>query len=75
MHRDRALFYMVATTTLSLLIMCVTLTTPAMASSKGSRGVGGPVTQEQVNSGNSNLDKEINNSIVVFPKRIKTRQL
>ena len=40
--------------------MCVTLTTPAMASSKGSRGVRGAVTQEQVNSGNSNLDKEIN---------------
>jgi hypothetical protein len=31
-----------------------------MASSKGSRGVEGPVTQEQVNTGNSNLNKEIN---------------
>lgn len=59
MHQNKVLFY-IAATTLSLLIMCVTLTTPAMASSKGSRGVEGPVTQEQVNTGNSNLNKEIN---------------
>lgn len=59
MHQNKVLFY-IATTTLSLLIMCVTLTTPAMASGKGSRGVEGPVTQEQVNTGNSNLNKEIN---------------
>jgi hypothetical protein len=50
---------MAATITLSLLITCVSLTTPAMASSKGSRAGGGAVTQEQVNTGNSNLNKEI----------------
>jgi hypothetical protein len=58
MRRGRTL--LAATITISLLIMCITLTTPTMASSKGSKGGGGPVTQEQVNSGNSNLDKEIN---------------
>jgi len=47
---------MAAAITFSLLTTSITLTTPAMASSKG----GGSVTQEQVSAGNSNLDKEIN---------------
>jgi hypothetical protein len=46
---------------LSLLITSVTLTNPAMASTKVSKGRGGgSVTQEQVNTGNPILDKEIN---------------
>jgi len=51
---------MSAAITLSLLITNVGLTTPAMASSKGSKGGGGPVTQEQVSTSNPALDKEIN---------------
>lgn len=43
--------------TISLLASSITFATPVMASSKGG---GGPVTQEQVNTGNSNLNKEIN---------------
>jgi len=42
--------------TIFLLTNSITLTTPAMASNKG----GGSVTQEQVSTGNSNIDKEIN---------------
>ena len=46
---------------LSLLITSVTLTNPAMASTKVSKGRGGgSVTQEEVNTGNPILDKEIN---------------
>src|ERR671923_1016194 len=46
---------------LSLLITSVTLTNPAIASTKVSKGRGGgSVTQEQVNTGNPILDKEIN---------------
>jgi hypothetical protein len=56
MYPNRALFFIAAAITLSLLTTSITLTTPAMASSKG----GGSVTQEQVSTGNSNLDKEIN---------------
>jgi hypothetical protein len=48
-----------AVVTLSLLVMCIVLTTPAVAASKGSKG-GGPVIQEQVNTGIPTLDKEIN---------------
>ena len=55
MSTNRAAFFTVSAITLSLLITS-TLTTPAMASSKG----GGSVAQEQVSTGNSNLDKEIN---------------
>lgn len=46
-----------AAITLSLLTTSTALTSPAMASSKA----GGSVTQEQVKTGNSGLDKEINN--------------
>jgi hypothetical protein len=61
MYSNTALFFIAAAITSFLLITCITLTTPIMASSKGSRGGGGgPVTQEQVSTGNSNLDKEIN---------------
>jgi len=60
MMRNRALFFMSAAITLSLLIASIGLTTPAMASSKGIKGGGGPVTQEQVSTGNPTLDKEIN---------------
>ena len=56
MYSNRALLFIAAAITLSLLTTSTALTTPAMASSKG----GGSVVQEQVNSGNSNLDKEIN---------------
>ena len=56
MYPNRALSFIVAAITLSILTTNICLTTPAMASSKG----GGSVTQEQVNTGNSNLDKEIN---------------
>jgi len=44
--------------TICLLASSITIATPVMASSK--RGGAGPVTQEQVNTGNSNLNKEIN---------------
>ncbi len=50
------MFFIAAMAALSLLTMSSTNFTPAMASSKG----GGSVTQEQVSTGNSNLDKEIN---------------
>ena len=51
---------MAALIPLFLLTTGISLITPAMASSKvGGKG-GGPVTQEQVNTGNSQLDKEIN---------------
>jgi hypothetical protein len=58
MYQNRALFLIAASAmTIFLLASSITLATPVMASSKG--GVG-PVTQEQVNTGNSNLNKEIN---------------
>src|SRR5438445_13455803 len=56
MYSNRALLFIAAVVTLSLLTTSTALTTPAMASNKG----GGSVVQEQVNTGNSNLDKEIN---------------
>lgn len=56
MYRIKALSFIVAGITLSILTTNISLTTPAMASSKG----GGSVAQEQVNTGNSNLDKELN---------------
>src|SRR2546426_5174626 len=56
MYPNRALFFLATAITLSLLTTGITINTPAMASSKG----GGSVAQEQVNTGNSNLDKEIN---------------
>jgi hypothetical protein len=56
MSPNRAVFFTVSAITLSLLINS-THATPALASSKGR----GSVTQEQqVSTGNSNLDKEIN---------------
>jgi hypothetical protein len=58
MYQNRTLFLIAASAiTLSLLASSSTFATPVMASSKGG---GGPVSQEQVSSGNSNLDKEIN---------------
>jgi hypothetical protein len=57
MYSNRALLFISAAVTLSLLTTSTALTTPAMALSKGV----GSVVQEQVNTGNSNLDKEINN--------------
>ncbi len=57
MYSNRTLLFISAAVTFSLLTTSTALTTPAMASSKG----GGSVVQEQVNTGNSNLDKEINN--------------
>jgi hypothetical protein len=56
MYSNKALLFIAAAVSLSLLTSSTALTTPAMASSKR----GGSVVQEQVNSGNSNLDKEIN---------------
>ena len=56
MYSNRALLFIAAVVTLSLLTTSTGLTTPAMASNKG----GGSVVQEQVNTGNSGLDKEIN---------------
>jgi len=50
------LYLIAAAISFSLLTASVTIITPAMASSKG----GGSVSQEQVSTGNSNLDKEIN---------------
>ena len=59
MYQNRALFLIAASAmTISLLAISIAFATPVMASSK--RGGVGPVTQEQVKSGNSNLDKEIN---------------
>jgi hypothetical protein len=55
MYSNRALLF-IAAVTLSLLTTSTALSTPAIASSKG----GGSVVQEQVNTGNSGLDKEIN---------------
>lgn len=55
MYSNKALLF-IAAVTLSLLTTSTALSTPAMASSKG----GGSVVQEQVNTGNSGLDKEIN---------------
>jgi hypothetical protein len=56
MYSNKALLFIVAAVTLSLLTTSTAVSTPAMASSKG----GGSVVQEQVNTGNSGLDKEIN---------------
>jgi hypothetical protein len=56
MYPNRVLFFIGAAITLSILTTNISLTTPTMASGKG----GGSVIQEQVNTGNSNLDKEIN---------------
>jgi lipopolysaccharide/colanic/teichoic acid biosynthesis glycosyltransferase len=56
MSPNTSVFFIVSAITLSLLTISITLTTSAMASSKG----GGSVAQEQVRTGNSNLDKEIN---------------
>src|SRR5947209_14532893 len=56
MYPNRALFFIATAITLSLLTTGITINTPAFASSKG----GGSVAQEQVNTGNSNLNKEIN---------------
>ena|SRR2546422_6046985 len=56
MYPNRALFFLATAITLSLLTTGITINTPALASSKG----GGSVAQEQVSTGNSNLDKEIN---------------
>ena len=50
---------MVTVIPLFLLMAGITLITPAMTSSKSSKG-GGSVTQEQVNTGDSQLDKEVN---------------
>lgn len=56
MSQNRSVFFIVSAITLSLLTTSITSTTSAMASSKG----GGSVAQEQVSTGNSNLDKGIN---------------
>jgi len=56
MYRNRAHFFIAFAITLSILTSNISFTTPAMALSKGS----GSVIQEQVNTGNSNLDKQIN---------------
>jgi hypothetical protein len=56
MYPNRALFFIATAITLSLLTTSITIITPAMASSKG----GGSVAQEQISTGNSNLDKEVN---------------
>src|SRR5947209_8027600 len=56
MYSNSTLLFIAAAVTLSLLTTCTALTRPAAASSKG----GGSVVQEQVNTGNSGLDKEIN---------------
>jgi len=56
MYPNRALFFLATAITLSILTTGITINTPALASSKG----GGSVAQEQVSTGNSNLDKEIN---------------
>jgi hypothetical protein len=62
MYPKRASFFTATVITSLLLIICLTLTTPAMALSKGNKGGagGGPVSQEKVSTGNSNLDKEVN---------------
>ena len=54
MHSNE--LFIAAAVTLSLLTTSTALSTPAMASSKGA----GSVIQEQVNTGNSGLDKQIN---------------
>src|SRR5439155_4290220 len=54
MHSNE--LFIAAAVTLSLLTTSTALSTPAMASSKGA----GSVRQEQVNTGNSGLDKQIN---------------
>jgi lipopolysaccharide/colanic/teichoic acid biosynthesis glycosyltransferase len=56
MSPNTSVFFIVFAITLSLLITSIIFTTSAMASSKG----GGSVAQEQVRTGNSSLDKEIN---------------
>ncbi len=56
MSPNSSVFFIVSGITLSLLITSIIFTTSAMASSKG----GGSVAQEQVRTGNSSLDKEIN---------------
>jgi hypothetical protein len=55
MSPNTSVFFIVSAITLSLLITSITFTTSAMASSKG----GGSVAQ-QVKTGSSSLDKEIN---------------
>jgi hypothetical protein len=55
MYSNRA-FVFIAAVTLSLLTTSTALSMPALASSNG----GGSVVQEQVNTGNPGLDKEIN---------------
>ncbi len=57
MYSNRKPLFIAAAVTLSLLTTSTALSTSAMASIKG----GGSVVQEQVNTGNSRLDKEINN--------------
>lgn len=62
MYINRAVylsFFLSAAVAISLLTAFVDLTTAAMASGKGGGG-GGAVAQVKVNSGNSNLDKEVN---------------
>lgn len=56
MSPTTSVFFIVSAITLSLLIIGIPFTTPAMASTKG----GGSVAQEQVRTGSSSLDKEIN---------------
>ncbi len=56
MSPNTTVFFIVSAITLSLLITSITFTTSAMASTKG----GGSVVQEQVRTGNTSLDKEIN---------------
>ena len=62
MYLNRAvyLFFLSAAIAISLLTAFVALTTSAMASSKGGGGGGGAVAQVKVNSGDPNLDKEVN---------------
>jgi hypothetical protein len=59
MYVNKIFFLMAIVIPLFLLMTGITLITPAIASSKSSKG-GGSVTQEQVNSGDSQLDKEVN---------------
>ena len=53
-------FFLSAAVAISLLTAFVALTTSAMASSKGGGRGGEAVSLVKVNSGNSNLDKEVN---------------
>lgn len=56
MSPNKSVFIVASAIILSLLTACIPVPSLAMASSKG----GGSVVQEKVNTGNSNLDKEIN---------------